>query len=131
MSMDIKPIRVDADHKAALGEIERLWSSEPGTPESDRLEVLSILVEAYERKHFPVDPPDLISVILFRLEQMGLNRKALQPIIGSRRGVSEILAGKRLLSLSMVRRLSEQLQIPVEMLMRSNVKPQRRSQKIV
>jgi HTH-type transcriptional regulator/antitoxin HigA len=81
--MEIKPIRSEADHDDALREIERLWSAKEGTPEGDRLDVLTTLVEAYEEKHFPMDAPDPIEAIRFRLEQQGLDHHALVGVIGS------------------------------------------------
>jgi HTH-type transcriptional regulator/antitoxin HigA len=115
--MDIKPIRNDKQHRAALTEIARLWSSRPATPEHDRLEVLAALVEDYEEKHQPVYPPDPVEAIRFRMEQLGLDRKALEPCIGSRARVSEVLARKRRLTLDMIRRLNKQLGIPADVLL--------------
>lgn len=114
--MDIKPIRTGKDYKAALAEIERLFDAAPGTPEGDRLEVLATLVEAYEEKHHPVLPPDPVEAILYWMESRGLTRKDMEPYIGSRARVSEILNRKRPLSLEMVRRLHRGLGIPVEAL---------------
>jgi len=114
--MDIKPIRTEADHKAALAEIERLWDAKPGTPEGDHFEVLATLVDAYERKHTPILPPDPIEAIQFRLEQQGKTRKALEPILGTRARVSEILRGHRNLTLAMIRALHRELRIPLEIL---------------
>ena len=82
--MMIKPIKTESDHATALREIERLWGAELGTAEGDRLEVLATLVEAYEHAHFPIDPPDPIEAIKFRLEQQGMDKKALIGVIGSR-----------------------------------------------
>ena len=122
MTAKIKPIRSYADHRKALKEINRLWGSKPRTADGDRLEVLAILVEAYEREHFPIASPDPIEAIKFRLEQMGLDRKALKPAIGTRARVNEILSRKRGLTLSMIRRLSETLDIPADVLIRPTVK---------
>lgn len=117
--MDIKPIRTAADHTAALKEIERLWDrAQPGTPEGDRFEVLSTLVDAYEREHIEIPTPDPISAIRFRLEQEGLTPKDLIPIFKSRARVSEVLGKKRRLNLAMIRRLHKKLSIPFESLMR-------------
>ncbi len=117
--MDIKPIRTAADHAAALKEIERLWDkAEPGTPEGEKFEVLSTLVDAYEREHIEIPTPDPISAIRFRLEQEGLTPKDLIPIFKSRARVSEIMAKKRRLNLAMIRRLHKTLSIPFESLMR-------------
>jgi HTH-type transcriptional regulator/antitoxin HigA len=116
--MEIRPIKTDADHDAALREIERLWGAREGSPEADRLEVLVTLVEAYERNHFPIDLPDPIDAIRFRLEQQGEDTKALVGVIGSRTRVYEVLRGDRPLSLQMIRRLHDRLQIPAEVLIR-------------
>ena len=114
--MNIRPIRTQKDHKAALKEIERLWNAKPGTTECDRLDVLATLVEAYERKHFPNTPPDPVQAILFRMEQMDFTRKDLEALLGGRGRVAEVLHRKRGLSLAMIRRLHEQWRIPLESL---------------
>jgi HTH-type transcriptional regulator / antitoxin HigA len=116
--MEIKPIRNEADHDEALHEIERLWGAKEGTPDGDRLDVLTTLVEAYEEKHFPMDAPDPIEAIQFRLEQQGLDRHALVGVIGGRGRVYEVLHRKRALSLEMIRRLNERFGIPAEVLIR-------------
>lgn len=116
--MEIKPIRTEADHEAALREIERLWGAGEGTREEDRLEVLATLVEAYEQAHFPLDAPDPIEAIKFRLEQQGEDKKALVGVIGNRTRVYEVLRRDRPLSLSMIRRLNQRLKIPAEVLIR-------------
>lgn len=114
--MDIKPVRTSKDHKAALAEVERLWEAKPGTLDHDRLEVIVTLIEAYEAKHHPIPPPDPVEAILFRMDQLDLDRKDLEALIGSRARVSEVLSGRRNLSLEMVRRLHRQLGIPAEIL---------------
>jgi HTH-type transcriptional regulator / antitoxin HigA len=114
--MDIKPVRTSKDHRAALAEVERLWEAKPGTPEHDRLDVLVTLIEAYEAKRHPIPPPDPIEAILFRMDQLDLGRKDLEALIGSRARVSEILSGRRDLSLGMIRRLHGRLGIPAEIL---------------
>lgn len=114
--MDIRPIRTKADHRAALKEVERLWEAEPGTPDGDRIDVLVTLIEAYEAKHSPIPAPDPIAAIEFMMEQKGLNRRDLEPAIGSRGRVSEVLTRKRPLTLPMVRELSTLLQIPAAVL---------------
>ena len=116
--MLIKPIKTEADHAAALREIERLWGADEGTPEGDRLEVLTTLVEAYEQAHFPMDAPDPIEAIKFRLEQRGADKKALIGVIGNRTRVYEVLRRDRPLSLAMIRRLNRTLKIPAEVLIR-------------
>lgn len=116
--MRIKPIRTEADHRAALCEIERLWGAAEGTADSDRLEVLTTLVEAFEESHFPMDMPDPIEAIKFRLEQQGEDQKILIGIIGNRTRVYEVLRRDRPLSLAMIRRVHERLGIPAEVLIR-------------
>lgn len=114
--MEIRPIRTKADHRAALKEVERLWDAAPGTPDGDRVEVLVTLIEAYEARHVPIDAPDPIAAIEFMMEQKGLSRRDLEPAIGSRGRVSEVLTRKRPLTLPMVRALSTLLDIPAEIL---------------
>ena len=116
--MQMKPIKTEADHSAALREIERLWGAEEGTPNGDRLDVLSTLAEAYEEAHFPIDMPDPIEAIKFRLEQQGEGKKALVGIIGNRTRVYEVLRRDRALSLAMIRRLNKRFRIPAEVLIR-------------
>ncbi len=118
MSPELRPIRNEEDYQAALVDLERLWGARNGTPEGDRLDVLATLIDAYEAQHFPMDAPDPIEAILFRLEQQGLTRKDLEPILGSRNRVSEVLNRKRGLSLDMIRKLHERLDIPAEVLIR-------------
>lgn len=114
--MDIKPIKTNSDYEAALKEIERLFNAEPGTPDADRLEVISTLVEAYEDEYYSIPLPDPIEMIVYTMESRGLNRADLEPYIGSRARVSEILNRKRPLSLTMIRRLNTGLGIPAEAL---------------
>jgi HTH-type transcriptional regulator/antitoxin HigA len=116
--MLIKPIKSESDHAAALREIESLWGAEEGTAEGDQLEVLTTLVEAYEQAHFPIAAPDPIEAIKFRLEQRGADQKALIGVIGNRTRVYEVLRRDRPLSLSMIRRLNQMLNIPAEVLIR-------------
>jgi len=116
--MEIKPIRTEHDYERALREVERLMDAKPGTAEDDRLDVLATLVDAYESKHFPIDPPDPIEAIRFRLEQQGLDTRALVGVIGGRSRVHEVMNGKRALSLEMIRRLHERFGIPAEVLIR-------------
>lgn len=118
--MDFKPIRTEAEHEAALAEIEKLWHAPPGSPECDRLEVLATLVEAYEDKHHAIEPPDPIEAILFRMDQLGLSRRDLEPYIGTRARVAEILNHTRSLTLPMIRRLHEELGIPAHVLIRKS-----------
>src|ERR1700704_3686995 len=114
--MDIRPIRTKADYRAALKEAERLWDAEPGTAEGDRVDVLVTLIEAYEGQHCPIAAPDPIAAFEFMREQKGLKRRALEPAIGSRGRVSEVLNRKRPLTLPMVRSLSALLPIPTDVL---------------
>ena len=114
--MNLKPIRTPQDHEAALKEIESLWGADDGTPEGDRLDILLTLVDAYEETHFPIDMPDPIEAIKFRLEQQGEDQSALIGIIGNRTRVYEVLRGDRPLSLAMIRRLHERFGIPAEVL---------------
>ena len=115
---NLKPIRGKADYEAAMAEIERLWGARSGTPEGDRLDILATLVDAYENEHYPMDPPDPIEAIKFRIEQRGLTRKDLADILGSRTRVAEVLNRRRGLSINMIRRLHEKLGISVEVLIR-------------
>jgi HTH-type transcriptional regulator/antitoxin HigA len=114
--MDIRPIKTKSDYRAALKDVEGLWEAEPGTPDGDRVDVLVTLIEAYEARHFPIPAPDPIAAIEFMMEQKGLNRRNLEPAIGSRGRVSEVLTRKRPLTLPMVRALSALLDIPVDVL---------------
>lgn len=116
--MDIKPIRTKADHRAALKEIEGLMFARANTPEGERLDVLVTLVEAYERKHYPMEWPDPIEAIKFRMEAQGLKPKDLQPMIGGLNRVYEVLNHTRPLTLPMIRRLHEGLGIPAECLIK-------------
>ena len=117
--MDIKPIRTERDYRAALEEIERLMDAEPETPDGDRLDVLATLVEAWEEKHFPIEEPDPIEAIQHQMEALGMSRKDLEPMIGGRNRVSEILSRKRPLTIHMIRRLSESMHIPAGILIRA------------
>ena len=114
--MDVRAIRTEADHQAALAEIATLMDAKAGTPEGDRLDVLATLVEAYEATHIPVEAPDPISAILFMMEQKQLGRRDLEPAIGSRARVAEVLNRRRTLTLPMIRRLSRLLDIPADVL---------------
>ena len=124
MKNDVRPIRGKKDHEAALKEVERLWGAKLGTPEGDRLDVLATLIDAYETAHYPMDPPDPVEAIKFRMEQQGLTRKDLEPLIGTRTRVAEILNRRRSLSIDMIRRLHKTLGISADVLIR----PSRRDQ---
>ena len=114
--MEFKPIRTKADYRAALAEVERLFAAAPGTPDGDRLDVWTTLVEAYEARHEPIPLPDPIEAILYHMESRGLSRAELEPYIGSRARVAEVLNRKRSLSIEMVRRLSLGLGISADVL---------------
>ena len=116
--MEIKPIRTKADYRATLKEVDTLMKAEAGTSEGERLDVLATLVEAYERKHFPMDLPDPVEAIKFRMEQQGLGPKDLVPMIGQLNRVYEVLSRKRTLTLAMIRALHAKLGIPSEVLIR-------------
>ena len=118
MATELRPIRSEADYEAALEEVERLWGATGGTPEGDRLDVLATLIEVYEAKHYPMDPPDPVEAIRFRMEQQGLTRKDLEPMIGPRNRVADVLNRKRGLSIDMIRQLHEHLGISAEVLIR-------------
>ena len=114
--MKIRPIKTEVDYDEALSEIEKLWGAEPNTSKGDKLDVLLTLVDAYEKEHHAIDPPDPVEAIKFRMEQMGLSRKDLESSIGSRGRVSEVLNRKRALSITMIRQLHANLKIPLESL---------------
>ena len=116
--MDIAPIKTQRDYKRALKEIEGLMSAKRNTPQGDRLDVLVTLVEAWEAKHFPLDLPDAVEAIKYHMDQQGLTPRDLVPFIGSRNRVYEVLARKRPLTLTMIRRLHEKLGIPAESLIK-------------
>jgi HTH-type transcriptional regulator / antitoxin HigA len=119
MTTELKPIRTKADYKTALAEVERLWGARSGTPKGDRLDVLATLIDAYEARHYPMDPPDPIEAIQFRMEQLGLTRKDLEPLIGTRARVAEVMNRKRSLSIEMIRRLHQELGISADVLIRA------------
>ena len=114
--MDVKPIHNDEDLAAALREIDQLMDADPGTEKGERLDLLATLVEAYETRAYPVDLPDPIEAILFMMEQKGLSRQDLEPAIGGRGRVAEILNRRRALTLPMIRRLSKLLELPGDVL---------------
>ncbi len=114
--MDIHPIRNKRDHARALKRVEKLWGARLGTSAAEELEVLATLIDSYEAKHHPVDPPDPIDAIVFRIEQLGLTRADLVPIIGSRSRVSEVLNRRRDLTIAMIARIRDKLGIPADTL---------------
>jgi HTH-type transcriptional regulator/antitoxin HigA len=116
MKMEIKPIKTEVQYKAALKEIDRLFDSVPDTPDGDRLEVWTTLVESYEEKHYRITIPDPIEAIFYCMESRGLSRSDLEKYIGSRARVSEVLNKKRALTMEMIRNLHKGLGIPAEVL---------------
>src|SRR6266542_1827662 len=122
MAGEVRPIRTKRDYEASLKEVERLWGAKAGTRDGDRLDVLATLIDAYEAEHYPMDPPDPIEAIKFRMEQQGLSRRDLEEIIGTRTRVAEVLNRKRGLSIAMIRRLHERLGISAEVLIRPSRK---------
>ncbi len=116
--MDIYPIKTEADYQVALAEIQSLFDSAPNTPQGDKLEVLATLVEAYEEKHFPIPAPDPIEAVRYFMDSRGLTRKDLEPYIGNRARVSEVLNRKRPLTLRMIQRLHNTLGVPADMLLK-------------
>jgi len=123
--MNIKPIRKVRDYRQALQRLEALWDSAAHSAESDELDILATLIDAYERDHFPIDLPDPVEAVRFRLEQQGQDSRALIGVIGQRTRVYEVMQGKRPLSLNMIRRLHKQFGIPAEVL----IQPARRSRR--
>jgi HTH-type transcriptional regulator / antitoxin HigA len=117
-SVTVRPVRTEAEYDAALRDIDALMDAQPGTSDGDRLDVLVTLVQAYEARHHPVPPPDPVDAIRFRMEQAGLTPRDLEPYIGSRARVSEVLNRRRALTLPMIRRLADGLQLAAEVLVR-------------
>lgn len=121
--MNIRPIKTEADYRATLREIEMIMSAEAGTEAGDRLDVLTTLVEAYERNHFPMDLPDAVAAIKFRMEQQGLTVDDLVPAIGRKKRVYEVLAGRRPLTIRMIQALNQRFNIPAESLINQRLAP--------
>lgn len=119
--MDVKPIRTKADYKGALKAVASLMGAKARSPAGERLDVLVTLIEAYERQHFPMDLPDAVEAIKFRMEQQGLTAKDLEPLIGRSNRVYEVLNRKRSLTLAMIQKLHAGLGIPAESLLRQTV----------
>jgi HTH-type transcriptional regulator/antitoxin HigA len=115
--MEIKPIKTETDYNQALERLEMIFDAKNGTPEGDELEVLGILIDQYENEHFPIGLPDPIEAIKFRMEQMGYNQNDLANIVGLKSRASEILNRKRKLSLEMIRKIHEVLNIPTSNLL--------------
>jgi HTH-type transcriptional regulator / antitoxin HigA len=129
--MKPKIIKTEADYQATLARIERIFDAKPGTPKGDELELLLLLVETYEDKAYPIDPPDPIAALRFRMEQQGLKPKDLIPYIGSKSKVSEVLSRRRPLSLTMIRKLVTGLHFPAEVaLQETKTRPARRTAKV-
>jgi len=114
--MKFKLIRTEEDYNLGLNRLEKVFNAEPGTKEGDELEVLALLIEDYENKHYPIGPPDPIEAIKFRMDQMGMKQKDLGKILGHKSRASEILNKKRKLTLEMIRKLSRELKISTEIL---------------
>lgn len=114
--MDIRPIKTNEDYEMALSRLSELMDARRGTPQGDELDILATLVDAYESQRFPIKAPDPVAAILFRMEQMGYNRRDLEPFIGTRARVSEVLNRKRNLSIRQIRQLHAGLNIPLESL---------------
>lgn len=120
--MTIKPIKTALDHEQALSRLNEIFDAFPGTPKGDEAEVLATLIQLYEKKHFPVGLPSPLAAIRFRMEQQDMKAKDLIPFIGSPSKVSEVLSGKRRLSLSMIRNLVSGLGIPADVLLQTRRK---------
>jgi HTH-type transcriptional regulator / antitoxin HigA len=129
MEITVRTIENEADYEAALAEVEELMDAEPGTPEGARLDVLVTLIEAYEARHWSIDAPDPIEAIRVRMEQRNLRQRDLEPMIGSRGRVSEVLSRKRALTLPMIRKLARGLDLRADILIQKTplVGPRRRS----
>lgn len=117
-TMEIRPIKTEEDYKATLAEVELLFDAIPDTPEGDRLEVLTTLLEAYEKNHYSIPSPDPVEAIKYWMESRGITRQDLEPLMGSRARVSEIFNHRRGLTLTMIRNLHDKLGIPAEALIR-------------
>lgn len=116
--MKLKPIKTEADYRKALKRLETIFDAEPDTPESDELEILGLLVDDYENKHYPIDAPDPIEAIKIRMEEMQLKQVDLIPEIGGKSRVSEILNRKRRLTIDMIRKLANRLNLSVTLLIK-------------
>lgn len=116
--MELKPIKTDADYRAALKRLEEVFDAKPGTPESDELEILGLMVDDYENKHYPIEAPDPIEAIKIRMEEMHLKQVDLIPEIGGKSRVSEILNRKRRLTVTMIRKLATRLNLSSNLLIK-------------
>ena len=117
--MTIKPIKTKKDYQMAINRLEAIFDAQPGTPEGDELEVLGILIDKYEQEHYPIDYPDSIEAIKFRMEQLGYSQNDLAKVVGLKSRASEILNKKRKLTLEMIRQLHQTLGIPTDVLIQS------------
>lgn len=115
--MNITPIKTEADYNNALGRVAELMDAAPDSEAGAELDVLATLIDAYESKNFPIESPDPIEAIKFRMEQMGIKRRDLEPLLGGRSRVSEVMSRKRSLSITQIRKLHDRLQIPYENLL--------------
>jgi HTH-type transcriptional regulator/antitoxin HigA len=116
--LQLRPIRNEEEHETVLAEIYSLWNAEPDTAEADRLDVLMLLVEDYEKRHYPIEPPDPIDLILFVMDANGLRQKDMLPYFGTRARASEILNRRRPLTLEMIRKLADGLKLPADLLVK-------------
>jgi HTH-type transcriptional regulator/antitoxin HigA len=123
MMINLKPIHSEDDYRQAMQMLGLLWGAAEGSPESDQLDILATLIEKYEEENFPMDLPDPVDAILFRMEQQGLSRKDLEPMLGTRNRVSEVLNRRRGMSIEMIRALHEGLKIPAEVLIKPSKIP--------
>ena len=117
--MNIRPIKTELDYDKALERLEIIFDAKKGTREGDELEILSILIEKFEKENYPIEMPDPIEAIKFRMEQLGMKQKDLVKVVGFKSRVSEILNRKRKLTIEMIRNLSQQLNIPSEVLIQN------------
>jgi len=117
--MNIRPIKTELDYDKALERLEIIFDAKKGTKEGDELEILSILIEKYEKENYPIEMPDPIEAIKFRMEQLGMKQKDLAEVVGFKSRVSEILNRKRKLTIEMIRNLSQKLNIPSEVLIQN------------
>jgi HTH-type transcriptional regulator / antitoxin HigA len=118
-TMNVKPIKTKKDYQQALDRLEVIFDAKKGTQEGDELEILGILLDQYENEHFPIDLPDPIEAIKFRMEQLGYTQTDLAKVVGLKSRASEILSGKRKLSLEMIRQLHDKLNIPTDVLIQA------------
>jgi HTH-type transcriptional regulator/antitoxin HigA len=121
--VDLKPIRSESDYHQAMQALATLWRAAEGSSESDQLDILATLIEKYEEQNFPMDSPDPVDAILFRMAQQGLTRKDLEPMFGTRNRVSEVLNRRRGLSIEMIRAVHDGLRIPAEILIKPSKTP--------